>query len=329
MSSTRIDAGKFISELQSGKESARLTLVLTDNTLIRRLIAERLTRLCGVRPQLFSGKAPVQEAVENLSTGDLFGEPAPVWIELPEKISAKQWTEFAQQLNQLSEPARQELYVLAPAAARHSAPEPKNLPWKAQVLVIYEPPRNDGLNIIATLAVRHGGTPASAAKSELQAQCAHAYDYYSGDLEACDLHFERMAKGSLKFEAAFVPKTTLDAFDFIEAFSTGDTNLVHLRMSQLEQAGEDAGSVLSAFAYTGRQVLAFQAALAKVGHARAAHDMVRTPYPSQARIERLARVVTTDKWGRFFLVATELERQCRSQRDAHSWLAVELTGLLN
>ena len=327
--SQRVDAIRFISELQSAKEQPRLRIVLTDNTLIRKLISDRLHKHAGVRPQLFSGKSAVQEAVESLSTGDLFGEPAPVWIELPDKLSAKQWAEAAGQFSLLSEPARQELFVLAPAANRHGAPEPKTLPWNADVLVIYEPQRSEALEIVAMLAPRHGQIISQAGKSQIQQWCLAAYEHYSGDIEACDLHFERMAKGHLAFDAAFVAKTTLDAFDLIEAFSTGDSSLVHLRMAQLEQSGEDTSSILSVFAYTGRQVVAFQAALAKTGNARSAHDLVKTPYPSQARIERLAKLVSSDKWARFFLAAAELELRCRNQRDAHGWLAIELTGLLS
>ncbi|MBM3382930.1 MAG: hypothetical protein FJY29_10875 [Betaproteobacteria bacterium] len=330
MSTQRVDASKFIMELTATTpEKARLRIVLTDNTLIRRLAAERLLRLHGTRAVLHSGKNPVQEAVEALSTQDLFGAPAPVWIELPEKITSKQWNEFTTQLNHLSDPARQELYIFAPAATRHGAPDPKALPWKAEVLVIYEPARAEAINLLTTLIPRHGGILAQANKPELLAWAHHCFDHYSGDLEACDLHFEQMAKGGLAFEAAFIPKTGLDAFDVIEALSSGDTNLVHLRLGQLEQAGEEAGSVISALAYTGRQVLAFQAALAKTSQSRQAHDMAKTPYPSQARVERLAKLLPPEKWARFFLVAAELEKQTRTQRDAHSWLAVELTGLLS
>jgi hypothetical protein len=326
--SQRVDAHKFIAGLLSGKEQAALFVILTDNTLVRRLIAERLLRLYGARAVLHSGKNCVQEAVESLATGDLFGEPAPVWIELPEKISSKQWTEFSQQLLQLSAPARQELFVLAPATARHGAPEPKNLPWNAQVNIIYEPARPEALNILQTLAGRHGGPFKSASKSEIQQWCIFAYEHYSGDLEACDLHFERMARGGFAFEEAFVPKTTLDAFDLVEAFSSGDPQLVHLRMNQLAQAGEEPSGVLSALAYTARQVLAFQAALAKTGNPRGAHELVKTPYPSQARIEKLAKLVAPEKWGLFFLASADLELHLRNHRDAHHWLAVELTGLL-
>jgi hypothetical protein len=330
MSSQRIDASKFIAEVTAATaEKPKLRIVLTDNMLIRRLVAERLLRLYGQRAVLHSGKNPVQEAVESLSTQDLFGAPAPVWIELPEKISAKQWNEYTTQLSHLSDPARQELFIFAPALARHGAPDPKALPWKAEVLVIYEPARHDAINLLTTLIPRHGGQLAKANKPELLAWAHHAFDHYSGDLEACDLHFERMTKGGLNFEAAFVPKTGIDAFDVIEALSSGDSNLVHLRLSQLEQAGEEAGSVVSALAYMGRQVLAFQAALAKSGQVRQAHDIAKTPYPSQARVERLAKLLPPEKWARFFLVAAELEKQTRTQRDAHSWLAVELTGLLH
>ncbi len=327
--SQRVDAHKFISGLLTGKEQAGLFVILTDNTLIRRLIAQRLHKIYGTRPALHSGKNCVQEAVEALSTGDLFGEPAPVWIELPEKISNKQWTEFAQQLSQLSSPARQELFVLAPAMARHGAPEPKNLPWNAQVNIIYEPARPEALNILNILATRHGGALNQAAKSNVQQWCIQAYEHYSGDLEACDLHFERMSLGGFAFEEAFVPKTSLDAFDLVEAFSTGDPQLIHLRMNQLAQAGEEPAGVLSALAYTARQVLAFQAALAKTGQTRAAHEQVKTPYPSQARIEKLAKLVSAEKWGLFFLASADIELHLRNHRDAHHWLAVELTGLLS
>ena len=195
--------------------------------------------------------------------------------------------------------------------------------------VIYEPSRSEGITLLTSIMSRHGNALAKANKPELLSWAHHAYDYYSGDLEACDLHFERMSKGGLSFESAFVPKTSLDAFDVVEALSSGDTNLVHLRLSQLEQAGEDAGSVVSALAYTGRQVLSFQAALNKTGQARQAHDMAKIPYPSQARIERLAKLLPPEKWARFFMVAAELEKQTRTQRNAHAWLAVELTGLLS
>lgn len=327
--SQRIDASKFISEvLLAESEKAKLRIVLTDNGLIRRLMSERLHKIYGTRAVLYSGKSPVQEAVESLSTQDLFGEPAPVWIELPEKITAKQWGEFTEQFNQLSDPARQELYILASASARHSAPDAKSLPWKAEVVVIYEPQRGEAINILTSIMPRHGGALGKANKPELLAWAQHAYDYYSADLEACDLHFERMGRGGLSFDAAFVPKTNLDAFDVVEALSSGDTNLLHLRMNQLEQAGEDAGSVISALAYTGRQVLSFQAALAKTGQARQAHEIAKTPYPSQARIERLAKLLPPEKWAKFFMVAADLEIQARTQRDSHTWLAVELTGLL-
>jgi DNA polymerase III delta subunit len=325
----KVNAGSFISELFSAKERPRLRLIFSDNRLIRRLIEDRLRKISGQNPVLFSGKSPIQEAVESLSTGDLFGTPPPVWIELPEKISSKQWSDFSNQLSCLSEPARQELYILASASARHGAPDPKILPWTAEQLVIYEPARNEALSILTTLMKRYGSPFADTNATELNQWCQWAYDDYGGDLEACDLHFERMVKGSLSFQAAFVPKTDLDAFDFIEALSTGDRRLVLLRMNQLEQAGEEASSVLSALAFTGRQVLAFQAALNQTGQAKTAHELVKIPYPSQARVERLAKRVTAEKWAQFFLAAAELERSCRLNRNAHSWLAIELTCLLN
>lgn len=325
----RVDAAKFVSELTAATpEKPRLRIVLTDSPLIRRLVAQRLRRLSGVSPKLVSGKSPVAEAVEILATGDLFGEPAPVWIELPEKITQKQWTEYTAQLKHLSDPARQELYIFAPAAARHSVPHQRDLPWKADVSLIYEPSRNDSIQILISLMLRYGNAFAQAKKPELIAWAQHAFDYYSGDLDACDLHFERMNRGGLSFEAAFVPKTSLDAFDVIEAMSSGDTNLIHLRMSQLEQAGEETSSVIAALNYTGRQVLAFQAALAQTGQNRQAHELARIPYPSQGRIEKLAKLIPPQKWARFYFAAADLELQARTKRDSHHWLAVELTGLL-
>ena len=326
----RVDASKFISELTAlTPEKPRLRLVLTDSPLIRRLVVERLRRLSGLSPKLITGKLAIAEAVEDLATGDLFGEPTPVWIELPEKITQKQWAEYAVQLNHLSEPARNELYIFAPAAALHSAPPAKDLPWKADVTLIYEPSRNDAIQILIALMLRYGTVFAQAKKPELIAWAQYAYDYYSGDLEACDLHFERMSRGGFSFEAAIVPKTSVDAFDVVEALSTGDTNLVHLRMSQLEQAGEETASVISALNYIGRQVLAFQAALAHTGHSRQAHELARIPYPSQARIEKLSKLIHPQKWARFYFAAADLELQTRTKRDSHHWLAVELTGLLN
>jgi hypothetical protein len=326
----RVDATKFISELTAlTPEKPRLRLVLTDSSLIRRLIVERLRRLSGLSPKLITGKSAITEAVEELATGDLFGEPAPIWIELPEKISQKQWTDYTVQLNHLSEPARCELYILAPAAARHSAPLVKDLPWKADVTLIYEPSRNDAIQILIALMLRYGNAFTQTKKPELIAWAQYAFDYYSGDLEACDLHFERMSRGGFSFEEAIVPKTSLDAFDVIEAISSGDTNLVHLRMGQLEQAGEETSSVVSALNYTGRQVLAFQAALAQTGQNRQAHELARIPYPSQGRIEKLAKLIPPQKWAKFYFAAADLELQSRTRRDAHNWLAVELTGLLN
>ncbi|MEY2988281.1 MAG: hypothetical protein RJB13_1802, partial [Pseudomonadota bacterium] len=241
----------------------------------------------------------------------------------------KQWTDYTIQLNQLSEPARSELYILAPAAARHSAPLVKDLPWKADVTLIYEPSRNDAIQILIALMLRYGNAFTQSKKPELIAWAQYAFDYYSGDLEACDLHFERMSRGGFSFEEAIVPKTSLDAFDVIEAISSGDTNLVHLRMGQLEQAGEETSSVVSALNYTGRQVLAFQAALAQTGQNRQAHELARIPYPSQGRIEKLAKLIPPQKWAKFYFAAADLELQSRTRRDAHNWLAVELTGLLN
>lgn len=325
----RVDATKFISELTAiTPEKPRLRIVLTDNSLIRRLIAERLRRLSGLAPKLVSGKSAVAEAVEALATGDLFGEPAPLWVELPEKISNKQWAEYTTQMKHLSEPARTEFYVVGPAASRHAAPLPKDLPWKAEVTLIYEPSRNDAIQILVTLMLRYGNLFLQAKKSELNAWAQQAYDYYSGDLEACDLHFERMNRGGLSFEAAIVPKTSIDAFDVIEALSSGDTNLIHLRMGQLEQAGEESSSVISALSYTGRQVLAFQAALAQTGQVRQAHELAKIPYPSQGRIERLAKLIPAQNWAKFYFASADLELQARIKRDSHNWLAVELTGLL-
>lgn len=325
----RVDASKFIAELTATTpEKPRLRIVLTDSPLIRRLISERLRRLSGTAPKLLTGKSAVAEAVEELATGDLFGEPAPLWVELPEKITNKQWAEYASQLQHLSEPARNELYLVARAASRHAAPQSKDLPWKAEITLIYEPSRQDAIQILLSLMLRYGGVFTQAKKPELIAWAQHGYDYYSADLEACDLHFERMSRGGLSFEAAFVPKTSVDAFDVIEALSSGDSNLVHLRMAQLEQAGEETSSVISALSYTGRQVLAFQAALAQTSQPRQAHELAKIPYPSQGRIEKLAKLISTQKWARFYSTAAELELQTRTKRDSHNWLAVELTGLL-
>ncbi|BBH52494.1 hypothetical protein [Fluviispira sanaruensis] len=322
----RIDASKLISLLFASEKSAEIKFVLAENPIFKRIIENKMNCEIGACPQRFVGKNAISEFYEYIATGSLFSAPQKCIVEMPEKLTTKQWDEEKKLLNRIPTPLETSAYIFASTSYRNIIKE-TDLKKLGSVYLCYEPNEMDLYRCVELLLLRYK-VLAKKSKSEITEICCHALECYSGDLISCDMHFSRMENANLSFAAALAGSPEINGFHVADALSRGDKHLIELRLSQCEACGEDAASVFMALVYFVKQVSFMHAALDEFRDMRTAFESVRIPYPSQARVQRALQVLTKEKTGHFFIAAPKIEKQLRTQKNAHKWLASELISFI-
>lgn len=339
----KIDAVSLTQKLLSEGPLAprgKVLCVATDDPLFVRLALQRLRKEAppnggpngikdGPLPKHFLGKTPAAAFLEHASQGGLFSEPEPALVQWTEKLTAKQWEAESVILARLPSPPPLACMFLLPLSAR-TLVKPGAMAWLDPHLC-WQPSEQEARRVGELLLKRHEAL-AQTPPEQRQKWVAAALEHAGGDLSLVDSHFQRMSDTGLSFEESFAGGGEVTGFDVATALARNDKELVHVRLRQCEECGENPGAVLMAVAYVLRQVAQVHAALdAQAGgrkDVRAAMESCAIPFPSQSRVHQAVTVLTTATLARFFLKAPTLELSVRTHRDPFGLLAVELTELL-
>ena len=323
----RIDASKLMLNLIADDKSAMLKVILSENSIYKKIVDEKIFLESQKSPQFFSGKNAIVDYMEYAAAGSLFFAQQKSIVVLPEKMTAKQWEEEKKQIKRLPVPLESSAYFFAPVSYRNIIKETdfQNL---GCVYLCYEPNDLELYKSVETLACRYSSL-SKKSKNEIMELSHLAIETYSGDLIACDIHFALMEKTGMTFSEALVGNPEVNGFHVAEAISKGDIFLLELRMSQCESCGEEASSVFMALVYFLKQVCFVMKNLEETKNLRTAFEKSFIPFPAQARIQKAMQVLNKEKLTQFFIAAPKIELYLRTQKNAHKWLAAELIAWLS
>ena len=332
----RIDASKLIDMLLKGTKLPRVIFVLADDSVYESLAKiyvcsgnSNVQASKVAAYQFFEGKNATSECVDALGQGGLFAETLPAIIKLPEKLSAKLWTEIKETLERIPSPPPVSVVLLANTSSRNIIKEVDLKNLKAEAFLSYGPTDSDAIKCAELLALQYALLKKKS-QPELRDFAVKAVEHYAASLSSVDSHFERMQNSLLSFEDAFLGGPQVGAFHVVDALAKGQPQLIELRMQQCAEAGEDAGAILMAICYFLRQVAAVLAECGgNTSNLRPVFDTLEIPYPSQAKITQAIKILNPSKLSHFFLIAPELEMMTRLQKKPHSLLSHELCGLCN
>ena len=327
MAIDRIDASKLLEHILRNKKPL-LQFLLVDDGVFRKVAVRVLQKLSQNSLQVFAGKTPILDFVDSNAALGLFSDKQnPAIIELPPKLSAKQWEECKGDLFRLPRPPGVLAYFFAPTSFRNTLKD-VGFEGLAEFRLCYAPSGEESLRCAEILRKQYptlSELPPDQAKSLM----TRGLEHYSGDLCALDDHMERMQKGNLKFEDALVIQTEVNAFHVVDALAYGDRARLELRVQQCQSGGEDATAIFSAVLYFMKQLVRVEAERKKNPNLRMVFEKVGVPYPSQARMQAATGNISNEKLIRFFAHAAELEITLRTHRKPHDLLSIELLGLIS
>lgn len=318
-------APKLLEALLMPPRKPALRVIFSDDAIYRRLALDSFVKLNVGAPKVYSGKTAVADCVNDAAAGSLFAPPAPAVVDLEAKLTAKQWEVDLKSVSRLPSVLEAPIYLFAPIALRNVIKSEK---FPGECIICWSPDVGEARRGVAVLAKRYPKL-AQIASNIFENYTNLALDYYSSDLMAIDLHFERMERSGVDFEGAFMGQTGTNAFHVVDALAQGDAMLLELKMQQCVVAGEDPAPILKAVSAFLRQLAQVFAALERTAHLAAVLDNLNIRVPAQKkRFEMAVARFTPAQVAQFFWVAPDLEMQLRSHPMPHDLLSTELMGLL-
>lgn len=317
----RIEPSKLLTVLLNTEKNPEIKVILSENQIYKKIVSEQIYFETKQQPNYFSGKNAIVDFIEYVSTGNMFFSTLKCIVELPEKMTAKQWEEEKKELSRLPSPVESSAYIFAPTIYKNLIKE-NDFPKSDLVFLCYEPGDFEIIKCIEKIISRY---PSLAKKSpqEINELKQLAIENFSGDLVSCDMHFARMEETALSFQAALAGNPEINAFHIVEAIAKGDTHLIALRLSQCESCGIEISSVFMAVVYFMKQLANVSAELEEGSDLRRAFEKNYIPYPSQTRIQKALPILNKEKMIRFFLAAPKIELQLRLQKNSFQWLTTE------
>lgn len=323
----RIEASKLLQLLLEKEQVPNIKVIVTENQIYRKVIEEQIYKEAQHSPPTFSGKTAIVDYVEYAATGSLFFAQQKSVVELPEKLTAKQWEEEKRQLQRMPSKLEVSAFFFANMSYKNILKAPDFAQW-GTVYLCYEPNEFELYKVVDILFSRYPSF-SKKNKSELSGIAQQAIETYSSDLIACDLHFSLMEKAGVSFTEAMVGNPEVNGFHVAEAIARGDLYLIELRMSQCEACGEEASSILMAVVYFLKQVCAVMKCYEETKNLKTAFEKAYIPYPAQARIQKAMQTLSAEKLFQFFIVAPKLELILRGQKNGHKLLATEFISWLS
>lgn len=324
----RLDASRLL-ELILGNNKKSIFLLLADDPIFKRIAFAALEGDQSGVPKVYNGKSAVSDFVNATASGGIFAEPTGAIVELQQKYTAKQFLEEMAPLSRLPRPSPVRGFFMGSAQIRNFINE-EVFRGIGEVILTYSPSDTDLQRCAEILLKRHKGLK-ERVKDRISEMCALAVEQYSGDLTACDCHFERMQTLSLKFEEALVNQSEVNAFQVVDALAQGNSYLLELRIQQCALVGEDASGILMAIVYFLKQVALVRAQLSTntngTANLKSVLERLHIPFPSHNRIGKAVRLWDNSRLASFFLGAAQLELTLRSHKAPHNFLATELVAL--
>jgi hypothetical protein len=322
----KIQPTRLIEMLLTPPKKPSAQMILCDDELFKRLTLETFSALRQGTPKAFAGKTGIGDFVNDAGAGSLFAPAAPAIVELEPKLTAKQWDGEKKNLSRIPNPPEAPVIFFGATALRNVV---KESDFPGEVRICWSPDDAEARRCVEILIRRHGDFR-NTSPQVFETWVNSVTDYYSGDLSACDCHFERMARTGVDFEGAFIGQTGTTAFHVVDALAQGDAALVELKMQQCATSGEDSTPILKAVSAFLRQLAAVQAGLARTSNQDMVFDNLNIRVPAQRqRLRRGLQHIGPQRIATFFLVAPHLEMSLRSHPTPHEHLSLELMGLLS
>lgn len=321
----RINASQLVQNLIQPPSRGGIRFFLCDDPIFPHLARQALHK---VAPEgqvfSFSGKEAISECVAHVSTGSLFGSPAPAIVELG-AITAAQWKTALKDLERLPGSLDVAVDVFAGTAARSVVKEADAERFGSYALC-YSPDDAEARKTVLILINRFPRLRALDATAR-QKIADSALSYYAVDLLSIDQHLDRMERLGVNFEEALLGQTEITAFHVLDALVACDVAQIELRVRQCELSGEEPGRIFQAVVFFLRQVVQVAGELQQSNNYDAAFRAANVPYPAQARVRKALSGIPMRNIIRFFFVAPELELTLRGQRGGYEWISNELQGL--
>jgi DNA polymerase III delta subunit len=319
----RLNPSALVQKLIQETPKSCLHLLLSDNPIFQRIIEGRVEKQEGSRPKLFQGNTAIEDFVHNAATPDMFSTPRTSVLVLPEKFSAKNWTEAKKQLARLPQNLEAPAFIIGGTKLKNLFKETDFSKQTPQYLC-YEP--ND-IDLEKCLQLLLGLYPhvCQGRNQEEKNHLVHALlESYTQDLVSCDLHLERMEKSGLSFSAALSGSPDVNGFHVAEALALRDKHLVEHRLHQCALSGEEASSVFMAIVYFLKQATFVLGALEQTQNIKSAFELVHIPYPAQARLQKALSWMKAHHLESFFAQAHRVEMEMRLQKQGHAYLSAFL-----
>jgi hypothetical protein len=219
-------------------------------------------------------------------------------------------------------PVEVSAYFFAPTSFKNTLKE-SDFPKGSQIYLCYDPNEFDLLKSAQALLLRYSSLAQKKNAEQIELSRL-ALESYSNDLLSCEMHFNRMDKGSLSFSAALAGTPEINGFHVAEALALRDKHLIELRLLQCANCGEEASSVFMALVYFLKQTCFVLEALAQTKNLKMAFEQAKIPYPAQARLQKAVSFLTMEHIHSFFVEAAKIEIEMRLQKNPHRYLAAEL-----
>ena len=321
----KYNSSKLLETLLASPRKFVLRVILADDDVSRRVSLESFGKLNIGIPKTFSGKTGIADCVNEIAAGSLFSPAAPAVVELEAKLTAKQWEQDLKSLARLPNPPEAPICLFGSTSLRNVIKSEK---ISGECIICWSPEVSEAKRSVGVLTRRYSKISKIAAHV-MDGYVSAALDYYSSDLMAIDLHFERMARTGVDFEGAFIGQTGTNAFHVVDALAQGNAVLLELKMQQCQTSGEDIGPILKAVAAFLRQLAQVHAARERVSNLEMVLDNLNIRVPAQRKRLQSGLVrLPPERIAQFFLLAAELEVSLRSHPTPHELLSSELFGLL-
>lgn len=321
----KTDSAKLIEMLGKNVKTPQCVAIFSDNELFLHLAQKQAHGLANSSAHLFEGKQASAALVEHLSQGSMFCAPAPAVFLVASKTTKKQWEEELVQLSRLPMQLETSLYIFAPVSLRNVLTGLEKIKPLKKSFLCYSPADYELSKASMALMDRYSFSQSFDKQVKIQ-NAQKAVENYSGDLLACELHYERMEKGGISFEDAFVSMSNVNSFDVVDAVAKGKVELVERRLQQCAEQGEDAGAIFAALIYFLKQVVHVRAAV-REAPLKIALERLSIPFPSHGRIQSALNNIPEERLFSFFEKAPDIEMTLRTQKNPVEILSIELISL--
>jgi len=329
----KIEANKLLKIILSGHLNTKgaLIIILSDEAIFQKCAEKVVTKSLEKKTKFFAGNNALEDYVHDVRQNNLFEPVQNAFIVLDEKFSLKKNAVYKLPI------LNNHVCVFGKTSLRYMVSE-KTFP-ESFIYLCYSPKDSDRKNCATLIAdyylsdQNNDGIKDVNLNSNLQIRslsdlASHALELYNNDLYRCLLHFERMKKGNLNFEAAKLDDVSLTSFDIIQTILKNDLSLLDKRLQQYCINGKEPSAILYGLIYFLKQLVAVHVQLSEHGNMTLALKNAKIPYPAQDNIKTAIQIIPFRKIEHFFSICAEFEIKLRENKNSNLMMFHELKYLL-